>query len=235
METENQTKQIEIIHAGDYDLIVDKSALSIAENGLLLKIKQDIEDHKEPLFDWYHHDGRFADDKLSNPDFIAKTRWFSVDAFRSKWIKGSFPFGRDRAMAHASLLNEFSLASKVKAIVESSETQDFCRRKGYLGIKLVEPILGIINRKTQAKIVIYKYIKGREFEKKDRNDYVREGGVDICNQVHLILKLGGVQAHDLNVDQFIVEETPEGKMIYLLDIEGYVGEKTKQETSKKPV
>lgn len=228
-------RQLEISHTGQCDFILNHDAELAEQWGT--RLKEVFQDGIPSS--WQAIGGGGANVMMGEIDgkrFIAKLRNKRIDEGDTQmsdeeWA-GTFGVSRKVAYAEESITQEMRLAPKIKAALDTDETQMTIWELG-LGVNkvtLVEPILGVVSRSPDVdlpyarhlmdlgwhgpqadKFLVYEWVKG------DRIDGDR--GEALVGIIRDAMHRGGVQESDLRADQLLV--SPEGNA-YLLDTEEYM-------------
>lgn len=153
-------KAVEIVHTKNFDLIVNlnyKNQLAVKELKEILK--NGIPTSWIPWADPYSNDDEdevnptlyFID--AEPPRFFAKTRKnFTARKVREVLEGKYFGMGGKRGIqAFSSLINEIELSSQIKEASEDTDLKDILEKYGFNKLIYVEPIMGLIERKTGKK------------------------------------------------------------------------------------
>ena len=129
--------------------------------------------------------------------------------------------GRPEIYAYNSILNELHIAPAVATVLNSPEVQQVVAASGFAGIRLAEPLMGVIDRKREdQKWVIYDYVpdatplSSASTYGLIENDYaalikmLREHFLDV-----------GITPNDFYDRQLLVDVNLN---LFLIDIEGFV-------------
>ena len=227
MEKELKSTSTELIHFGEYDLLLNRTATdpekvttvytkvlrSIFDSGLLISgwaIAPGI--HKNIWYDTSH-----------DPQFMAKEKWLRAgEKFMNNIIslnRELDPVLKSTFYACNSLLNEISLSPHVKKIVSSEAAQKIAHAHGFSSLTFVEPLLGVIDRQERRKYLFYEYVDALTFRDTDgpECDALYYFSSDLADLIHSF----GISPHDLDMKQIMYKDTPKGKLAFLTDIEAY--------------
>lgn len=225
MEIGEAQKQYEILHIGDYDVVLNNTARDQESvRRLAEEIRKNIERGKSPLDGWVQdsENERLSVDNKDKPTYLAKERWADGAVFieRMEYINRlKDPIMRENIrrvyFGYNSIVNEMLLVSKIRSLINSDEAQGIAKRYGCISIKFAEPLVGFIDKKHRKKNVIYSYIEG-ERGVIDYGDLV-----EMADRLANLFRKNGIEPYDLDRRQFVVTDTSDGKIVYLIDIEGY--------------
>lgn len=177
---------------------------------------------------------RYYADTAGAPTLFAKVRDdVSINDLRSdredlSVYSGSLPPAEvagleARTRAKHSVLNEIYNTPTVRAVITSESAQSVARALQYTGVSFVEPLAAVIDRTTGQKAVIYPYQAGQSTAHIDQRSHPLHGQQENLKSLSYVIRdlLGraGIDAHDLSVRQFIVEDRREGRHLHLIDIE----------------
>lgn len=169
-------------------------------------------------------------DNPSEPQFVAKKRKvleqeFVREAFTTPRDAWHYAFPKREILAYNSLAHEIQLAPRIKRILDLYEAKLIAANHGYIDIRYVEPIIGIINRQTGEKTMFYDYVDGDDFAHAVGNRNKREEEIKIQNfsfKIYQLFIQHDVYPEDLWPRQFIYPHNNQmGKPVYLIDTEGF--------------
>ncbi len=234
MESENNRTKIEILHFGKFDLLVNRLQSSISEKELeALKntVAEDLKDSQNGnlLISWKQgEDYRVRVDDRASPSFVIKQKWIRPENYdfgkeeelENSSLSSDLEF-RKMIYASASIMNEMSLATSIRKIVGSKEVQEIFRNSGVTSIDYIEPLIGIINKETGEKNIIYKYAEGISLKKHLlKNPDLLKRMFSTIRRLEVIITDKNIIPHDLQSNQFLAEIDADGRMaLHLLDID----------------
>lgn len=162
-------RSYEIEHYGDYDLITNSRLSSAKEVSELAEtILLNIRESNDPFNGWVNttdeHQRVLFQDRQESPMFFAKRKWMTREKLvefleRATLRENNTGINEIRSKKYDrnynSVLNELSISHEVTEIVGNIEGQEIAGKYGYSALIYGEPIIGIINRKTGDKFMIY--------------------------------------------------------------------------------
>lgn len=151
----------------------------------------------------------------THPVLLVKQRYFGAKEVRKFRETGKHYYDARELNAASSLTNELTLVPKVKQILQTPEAQRFAKDYGYEGIKLVEPLLGLIERSTGNKFMVFPFVAGKEWEKSSPARF--DIDENLVKKLRAIFEAHGISPIDLAGKQILID----GKTMYLLDTEIY--------------
>lgn len=168
-------------------------------------------------------------DSAKNPRFFAKSRSMGSPA----WVKhakeiaerqlSKFGFSRRESYAFASLVNEINLTPKIKAILASGKAKELAAKYSIEEITFVEPLIGLTNKATGQKIMIYDFIEGHNFSATNEvspTDFPLDKRRQFVFDLTDLFQENGINPGDIDREQFMFGKT-NPRRLYLIDIEGY--------------
>lgn len=235
---------VEIIHNGDYDILLNtrhkdqqkiRQLAEIVREGLPTNwvgiVAEDSEDGDPP---------RTFVDNPQNPQFFAKIRKMADPKILEIVLdKGEYKnFSKREIQAFNSLVNEFAISVDVKRVLTLPGVKEVIRDYGFQDVELIEPLVGINDRKTGKKIMVYDFVEAdRGFEPQKPGvknmmfyltDTARPPNAnnladDLGSELREVFKENGIEATDLKGHQFLSsKDDGSGHFkLYLLDVEGY--------------
>lgn len=236
MEISQLSNLTEIQNLGNYDLLINnrQSTISIEETERLAKsLKNNIAnapDHN-PISTWVvsHNNGRIFYDKDNDPNFAAKVKWIhakhdqlkhAIDIDRTSAPQYEQGY-KKRYYANDSLLSEMSLSTKIAKIVSSPEIQNLVKKIGIDSVSVIEPLIGLINRKNGSKTVFYKYSNGERVDKFLEEEQFENWRI-FMKRLEKAFQDEGIEPYDLDSRQFLVEKDKDNKhTLRLIDTEMY--------------
>lgn len=228
-----QYKRLEIIHTGNFDVLVNTNTqhpemvaelLPQVQNGIPESWVQFspyrlLEDMDDPT--------HISIDNNDSPRYFAKKRKYLDRRLDAR----QYPVGDEhRSMGNAlsSLLNEFSIAPHIHKLLASEDAATLARRYTFARMKLVDPLIGIINRINREKIMFYPYVEGDSAlgvssEEIDRIDIIEQmSDRNFAIDLHQLFEKNGVKARDTEHHNLIAPryDSPDYGILYIVDIEG---------------
>lgn len=234
----NQTR--EIIHLGNYDLVINHEQKEISSSDLSILIQRitteikDVEasNSQDFLEKWHKIPSKrnnVSVDDEDKPKYIAKTKWVrpgNPDFDEQVILRTNLDeVERGNKLAWYGMngvMSEMKNSNLVKDIVSEKSTQDLFTKNGYSAIEYIGPIVAVINKKTKEKVVIYKYVEGiiwEDYLNSMKGDQYYEG----WNSLRLLkeqFKKNKIEPFDLLMQQFIYQTST--KKLYLIDAEAYI-------------
>ncbi len=166
----------------------------------------------------------FAVGEIDGVKFLFKPKGLSgKDTFyhrKKAALKGGYVPRKEALRANQiynSILNEIGISPKIKKIMSGDVSQEIARRYGHKSLEYIEPIIGIVNRETGNKALIYEYIEGAVNIRTIMNQANFNQIQFFENEIDKLLKQNGVENMDKPA-QFIVDSS--GRL-YNIDAEGY--------------
>ncbi|HET7827517.1 MAG TPA: hypothetical protein VFK97_01470 [Candidatus Saccharimonadales bacterium] len=163
--------------------------------------------------------------KYSGPRYQARKAEIAANAAKSGLSLQSelFAAGMGQARRLNSVLNEIAIAPKLKRSVAEEEFQALANKYGFRSFRYVEPIIGIIDKKTGVKRMVYEYIANTEnlvgLMKKDNEIRDKILGGTMEHDLEEILVRNGIDfGKDTGEHQVLVDAE---KNLYLIDAETY--------------
>lgn len=218
---EHDGRAIEIRHHGQFDIMINRQVVKPEKAGELAKLlKNGIPEtwvKVRPDKEWFT-------DSVDAPRFFVKGKYHypSAEIRQTRELKATAPQvfeATDRvARSFNSLSNEIFLTRKVNEILASAEVKDLAVLFGFDEIRLVEPLVGVIDRSTSRKFVGYEYVQGSAH-------FEREGYGKLDRLVERLWKVfqeHGIDAREIHSSQLIEGEEDGKPIAYLTDIEGYL-------------
>ena len=215
---------IDVFHFARTDVFLNRSVQDLTKSRELLTYFQ------EGLpTNWYlyQYDSRYDDSNvfIDNPEkplYIAKVKRRGSQ----KDLKRAFQTGDNSRIrmeqSMGSILNELSLARTVESIVSSPRVQEMATSHGLVSAQFVSPRLGLIEKNSARKIMVYDYVEGYTPFVEEIPDYMLElnanGFFDELAEVYLS---HGIVANDLALAQTIFTPKGSGYQLSLIDIEAY--------------
>lgn len=215
-------RRFELLHGVNFDVMANKTASDKDKVDVLLEqVKTNLANANDPLAGWVvdGQHSRLRYDKFTEPKYVAKTKWKDRKDFDSTlnlvkvWNQDNpYRFGTERQnRVYNSLLNEIDLSAQIRDLVVGDDAQGVAKKYGYLKMNYVEPLIGLIDKKAGKKTVIYEHIE---------NTGARPPR-DLVEDLERLFLRKGIYPRDLNEKQFLISDTPEGMVLYLIDTEGY--------------
>jgi len=118
-----------------------------------------------------------------------------------------------------SVLHEIAISPQVKAITASDEAQAIARTYGYKGVKYIEPVIAVIDKRTGNKSLVFEYIDGAEnlaLHMHNPNGWLNER---LSKQIDDLLKRNGISSNNHDGEQQFM--TDKNKFLYHIDAESY--------------
>lgn len=234
METQEYEPHIDVLHIGKYDVLVNVRQLSIGQVELDKLKKLVIEnlknDPNDKIFGGWENGGdqRILVDNPVSPKFVLKEKWIRPNNYdfssAEKKLRDSGSSSdieiRQMLYASASIMNEMSIATDIKRIVESENIQNVFQFSGIDSVDYVEPLIGVINRDSGKKYIVYPFVDGAKFYDTEIPDDLRI--FKSIRRLEAVISDKGIKPHDLQGGQFLVERSTDGKVhLHLLDIDLY--------------
>ena len=218
---QEDSKKVEVIHLDQYDLMVNRSSNPELVEAVVQNLREDTE--------------RVIGKQSEESDIFVKKRRFASPSSVREVVNTPDNEGRNRfggrktQYAFNSLMNEFGVVQKVKEVMRSDEIKEIAKKYGLVDIRFAEPLIGIIDKKSGDKFMIYPRVKdgwstdGLSLDELDRrlgfNIYSLLTG--LLADLRQVLIQNNINPYDLSGRQFIVSETPEGRVLHLLDVEAF--------------
>lgn len=159
----------------------------------------------------------FVDDP-EDPRFYAKFRYFSrkhaVQSALKHHPSGTFIRRVDNAAN--SLVNEIKIAEPVKTLLSDPRAIEIVQSKGFSGIGLVEPLVGVIDSESWRKYMVYEYLDARPIQ--PRYHFDADVVVDELSRLFLT---EGIYPEDLDRRHLITSSAQGGRFLNLIDIERF--------------
>lgn len=234
METEFANQPIEIQHWGRYDVLINRELPDQQTvNNLVVKIKSDYDAAPDQnLFEtWTSREGQKTNvlfDRVENPHYCAKSRWISE--YIKKELQEDILKVNSRelitlkeAQTFDSLMSELRLYNQLRRAISSAEFQKVATDRGFSELKTTPPLIGLINRDTWQKTIIYPFIDGPSLDKSGQVGNFE--AKSIASELSILFSEEGIVANDLENrvgdPQFMFTEHEGKKTLYLVDLEGY--------------
>jgi len=193
----------EIIHSGDYDIVLGleaqidvrelESFLDGVDNKQVID-ENDLDSEEERKFVF----------ESGGKKYFVKQKWYDVRQQESI-------YGRRNSKSDSSfgsILNEFSLTPEVDKVLNDPTLKEKVTAMGFDKVKLIPVLAGVVRRSTGQKFLIYEFVELDEFQDNDLEELLVEG-----------LQTAGIEPNDLG---FLLRcDANNKRLIYLLDIEGY--------------
>ena len=159
-------RHVEIAHFPSVDIVVNKDAdLSTRAAELVELFRDGIPNNWETLDPDNIH---VFTDNLDGHKFLAKRRYWvggSSDLARiGDYKEKEFAIPRHLYSLN-SVLNEVSLAPKIKRLMKSAEAQEIVKNYGFAGIDYIEPIIAFIDKNSGQKGAVYEYVNAIDAHK----------------------------------------------------------------------
>ncbi|MBI4079020.1 MAG: hypothetical protein HY429_01855 [Candidatus Levybacteria bacterium] len=235
-EREPQPRTTEIIHSPNFTVLINPSVSHRQDvRELVEEVKNGIPSswlaREDPS--WRRDIAREVDpdygqwiDNENRPRFFAKTRTMGMPtwvAYAKKMERGDvsdFGFSRRAHYAFASLLNEINLSPKIKAALNHKEVKELAVKYGMEEITFIEPLIGLINKVTGQKIMVYDFIDAQPFSTKTTGLPYKEASSFVLQLNYILEDKSGTINEELGGAQLMVDKV-NPKKLYLIDIEGY--------------
>ncbi|HUD19746.1 MAG TPA: hypothetical protein VMR81_04855 [Patescibacteria group bacterium] len=225
-EGRHHVRTIETIHNGRYDIAMNLSADQMKVAAVLPLVE-------EGLTAWipYHrriddHGNLFVD--AAEPTFIAKVRSDNRDSIRLAFmLKNITDRHRHIARARNSIYNELAMAPRVRAVIDSHEVQEFTRNVlECASMSLCEPLVGVIDRQTQKKVLVYEWIPDATglYHGTDNTLWKKLRDMDdsLTYKFEAVFRSHGIDSTaDVGATQCLLTQDKAGVHIHVLDIEQF--------------
>jgi hypothetical protein len=242
------TKTVEVLHFGGYDVVLNTShpdkervreLLKTVKNGIPPTWRPYVvgEDDEEKMEQGRGSEINTLVDNEVNPRFFAKRRaninFYGIGKRASSNTIGEEEIvsrlHRRKGNVYNSIVSEFALTPKIISILGSKRVVDIVSNYGFSSIRYVAPILGLIQRSTGEKTVIYDYVDADDWftshdTKIRENKIVKLGdkGEGLCDELVVLFKNHGIFPGDFGDHQLMSSRDPDGSyFLYLIDSEGY--------------
>lgn len=243
-----QTRRPEIIHREKYDVLINtgyanqsiaRTLAAEVQDGLpdswSKYVPQYLLDRHPPTSDFIQNLKLYVDNPAA-PKFFAKRRVNTspqrVHRAREQAEFRPGDWNRQQQFAFNSLLNEFRMTPLVKTALDSPAAQAIATKYGFTDIKLVEPILGLIERATGIKIMIYDFLSADQPRDKpnppSKNKLAELSSVNwdifLIYELGRLFKNNNINPTDIDTTQLMSskDDGTNNFRLYLYDIEGYV-------------
>lgn len=235
-----QKQTIEVIHNPTIDVLIN-NASKLADQWAD-QLAAAWSDGRPPNWDIsmskYPHEN-LAIGTIDGKQFIAKKRLNRLKSeFNPEEIKGLRTITGEEAerpelilsqhskaawYSFESLLNEMHMASAIREIIESPDVQAYVYNSGFDGIALVEPIIGVIDKHSNAhpdKIMLYEYIPDTQTlaDLQEKGVLPPSEAADLVDFLDRQFTRANIVASDLLPRQILIDAY--GRL-YLIDTEGY--------------
>jgi hypothetical protein len=172
-------------------------------------------------------------DNIDNPIYFAKRRKhtspFIIQQFKKYDLLGSK--SKEVALYETnSLINEMRVAPVVDDVLRSESVTQLVRKYGYTDISLVLPLIGVIERQTGEKVMVYDFVRGsnywsEDFEKEKMKIKARGQNAedDLMGELSRLLQQNGINPWDMQSTRQLIESVDElgNSHLHLADIEGF--------------
>jgi hypothetical protein len=155
--------------------------------------------------------------RVGNSRVILKPR-FKAGHFNKEQMKFAGEKMRRVVYAVNSVVNEISISPKIKEVLGGEDAQRIMAQYGFERIEFVEPLLGVVDRKTGGKAVLYKFVEG-DLWLDTVYDSLAEGFEETVDAIASLLERTGIYVNDLKAEQCLLSK--DRKTIYLLDAEQF--------------
>jgi hypothetical protein len=214
-------RTIEIRHGPRFDVILNLTA----ENQLQVRDLAGFVGNGIPSSwpTWYS-DLRHVD-RSEDPQFFAKTRLYSGSDSSKNLLDGNpkrSTIGRKVVNALNSIVSEISLSPRIVEILKRDEVSHIAKMNGFDRIEFVEPLVGLIDRESGIKTLVYRFVSGRW----PSVDSEYKALINITEALRPLFKANGVLPVDLGAEQLLIGSGENNKVVYLLDSERYVPQQT---------
>lgn len=226
----------EVLHESHFDILENNRQTAIDKvemQRLMAAVKQEAEKATpgNPLPSWRSlgKEGNLQVDNLESPKYVAKRKWatpenitFAKAVSTNRETANEGQLEKKKYMYAANgVLSKMSLSKEIKDTVESEDVQKVFIDIGYDSFDYLEPLVGIIDKESKEKMMVYKYVKGVDMVKY-YDDGFPTGTFAAFSKLNTTLMEKGIIPHDLSVEQFMVSEEENGKKkLYLIDTEMY--------------
>jgi hypothetical protein len=227
-------KHYEILHYPHIDVVINNGS---SKAGLALQIAEAFKSGLENIPDGWEQTGqniRMARGRIDGVNLFAKPKAHSGPTFyeerenmyeravRNNYSKKGFRHALRVGQVLNSVLNEVALSPKVKELVASPEAQAIVKERGFGGISFVEPIVGMVDKSTGKRTVVYESIPDVQPLGTDRIN-VQYGLTSqtipmFYHRFYTLFEKNGIKPNDLAERQFLVDPNDN---LHLIDIEAY--------------
>ena len=230
---------VEIRHNNNFDVIVNMSADDLSQTLNLAKMVENgiptswVNYDPRPKThqidpDYTSHQDQFFVDDLTSPQFIAKIRHHTsltphVDLSKA----GNDESIRNFLLSGNSLLNEFKVSRRIKDILRTAQAKQIAMDFGYEDIVFVEPLVGLIDKRSRQKIIVYNFVKGFDIFESEYA-WERIGDSDdphsVENQLGALFAEHGISGRDFGGHQFVLNKNDVRgtEILYIVDAEHLV-------------
>lgn len=225
-----RVRPFELIHAGHFDIVINKLPTNREKaQELIARIQTNLSaDPDQPLAGWTtrmeNQEKRYLDND-NKPKYFAKRKWMTWEKFQRYQKPHTKMLDKRVDQALNSLLSEFHISGEIRRVVDSDEFQEVARRNGFRSIRLAEPLVGFIDRKTCEKTVIYEYQEGEPGLTRPDGENDPDFNRQVIHDFVKILTQHGIVPIDLRDQQLLVRKDSDGTDLILIDIEGYFVER----------
>ncbi len=229
-------KHYEVIHYQnpDVDIVINHDSSLAKEYGHKLA---ELFKHGYPPEDW--ESGPWpgsAHGIVDDKEFFSK-RKLSGDTYEEK--KDDTLAAKDielrfvelqlrRIRAINSVLAEIALVPQIKAILESDEALQIAAEFGFSSFQFIEPVLGLVNRKTGSKNMVYENIPNASrlysppnihgLTEKQKRPPIDHPSRKLADKFYNFFERHGFIPSDLAWRQFLTDDS---NNLYLIDAEAY--------------
>jgi len=198
-------------HLEAFDVVVNLDAQIPDVEGLVNRVGNGIGDW--PSIEQKGTNKLFVDD-LALPSLFAKKRYWSTLAGRRRLKTAYDP--KSSNPATQSLMSEMVLSPRIKELMASEGATEIATRYGIDEFRYVEPLIGLVERNTKSKYMIYNFINGEILP----THYARYAG--LVTEIIKFLSSNGIYPYDMVLDDnFILEERDGRKIAHLIDTEKF--------------
>lgn len=235
--SERVISRFEVGHVASFDILVNTRQTSVIPeelDTLRVSIVEDIRTfpNDKPFSLWHQSPdhSRIRISNTSKPRYVAKEKWITPDhpAIKEAVMidrKVSKPLQADYKSSIYSLdsiFSEMSVATIMMNIVQTENVRLLFRDVGVGSIDFVEPLIGVIDRKSGKKYVVYEHKNGIQPHIFFKSNY--EGLFEIKRAVKRFageIEKYLVEPHDMDEWQFLYEEDRGQIRMHMIDIEMY--------------
>ena len=230
---EHAGRQLEVIHNPNTDIIINHAAklnlwgprlADACQDGIPAELTQPA----DPDYD--HVTYR----EIGGQAFCVKERVHMSDEAELDQMRASPDFGiadlnRKELYALNSLVSEMKLAPDIGRVLADPATQQALARIGFSGgITFVDPIIGVVDRPSGRKYMVYEYIPATLELRRD-HDFTWQQADAAVGVVRERLLGAGIKTGDLQTRQILspIKRPPDGRReLYLIDAEAFTRQKT---------
>lgn len=162
-------------------------------------------------------------DSAKTPRYVGKTRQ------HVSWINNPAPGADMRALnAFADVRVEMELSNDLADILQSSQATALAGRYGFTGLRFIEPIVSMIDRRDRSRqLSFYPYVEGEVSLRTERTGWFFATDIllqeRLRDDLYTFFRSQGIEPYDFGLQSVILprKSDPHHGLMYIVDAEGF--------------